>query len=61
MMNKEETIVTKKLLQLCYTCDHAHECETEEKSIACWIDNDAFCDEPQEADETRELLRIYAE
>jgi hypothetical protein len=29
-------IITKYMIQYCYTCEKALECDTDEKCIACW-------------------------
>ncbi|MCR8659870.1 hypothetical protein [Paenibacillus endoradicis] len=51
---------TKNLLQFCYTCPDAPNCETEEKCRACWTENE-LQDEKLEANlTTEELLRQYA-
>ena len=47
--------VTRNLLQLCYNCDDAHLCETEEKCRACWADSGML---PEQNDETKQLLDL---
>jgi hypothetical protein len=59
-MKQEPNAVTGNLLHLCYTCDHAHLCDTEAASISCWTDKEIQIEEELEFDETRELLRLYA-
>lgn len=64
-MQLDETIVTKNLLRFCYTCDHAHACDSEELSKECWSDLDveSTADSLENAagqDLTAELLRQYA-
>lgn len=58
---EQETMITKNLLRFCYTCDHAHECDTEEISKSCWADKGFALEEITEADMTAELLRLYAQ
>ncbi|MNI92290.1 hypothetical protein D3C73_1500630 [compost metagenome] len=59
-MHRNETAVTEKLLHHCYTCDHAHGCDSETKSVECWSAHKDGTTEHEE-DETRRLLRLYAE
>lgn len=59
-MKNEQPAVTENLLRLCYTCDHAHLCETEAASIDCWTSKGFVGEEETGSDETRELLRLYA-
>lgn len=59
-MEQNETIVTKNLLRFCYTCDHAHTCETEEASTSCWADKGFAFEDNTDEDTTAELLRMYA-
>lgn len=61
------TEVTKYLLTMCYHCEQAIGCETEEKCRACWADHQLLheqCEqlERQEQQEltTEQLLREYA-
>jgi hypothetical protein len=60
-MEHNETVVTKNLLRFCYTCDHAHACETEETSKECWNDKGFAMDESAQEDTTAELFRLYAQ
>ncbi|MFC4102271.1 hypothetical protein [Paenibacillus xanthanilyticus] len=56
----KETRTTRNLLQFCYTCHEAHECDTERKCIACW-EALGIEDEAVEAEQTtEELLVLYA-
>jgi hypothetical protein len=54
-------LVTKNLLQICYTCDDAMECETEETCRQCWADKGIAVDEESERSETAILLQAYYE
>ncbi|WP_167336659.1 hypothetical protein [Paenibacillus camerounensis] len=55
MTTFETDYVTRNLLQLCYNCDDAHLCETEEQCRACWADNGMM---PTEENETRQFLDL---
>ncbi|MBY9079248.1 hypothetical protein KIH86_22540 [Paenibacillus sp. HN-1] len=55
MRTFETDFVTKNLLQLCYNCEDAYLCETEEQCMACWTENGMI---PQEEDETKRLLDL---
>ncbi|MDF2925067.1 MAG: hypothetical protein K0R57_3981 [Paenibacillaceae bacterium] len=59
-MEQDQTIVTQNLMRFCYTCDHAHGCDTEEMSKQCWSEQDFAADAVAEEDMTAELLRQYA-
>ncbi|MDO3412258.1 hypothetical protein QWJ34_21015 [Saccharibacillus sp. CPCC 101409] len=50
--------LTRNYLTLCYNCQDAHLCETEEKCLACWSEQ-GLMDEETEASETNELLNMY--
>ncbi|QWU13944.1 hypothetical protein SAMN04487895_101204 [Paenibacillus sophorae] len=55
MKTFETDFVTKNLLQLCYTCDDAHQCQTEEQCKACWAENGMI---PEQEDETKHFLDL---
>jgi hypothetical protein len=55
--------VTKYLLAICYHCEDAHRCDTEEECRACMADMavDRHTEEKQQQEQTTEqLLREYA-
>ncbi|GIP55999.1 MULTISPECIES: hypothetical protein [Paenibacillus] len=56
-MNAEN--LTRNFLQLCYTCDDAHLCMTEEACQACWAEQGLNEMETEGVHETRELLQFY--
>ncbi|GGO02120.1 hypothetical protein [Saccharibacillus kuerlensis] len=51
--------MTRNYLNLCYNCQDAYLCETEEQCLACWSEQ-GLLDEaaPAEA-ETSKLLNLY--
>jgi len=51
---------TKNLLMFCYHCEHAHQCETEEKCKECWTDEQFVTQQEERELTTEELLREYA-
>lgn len=53
MKTFETDYMTRNLLQLCYNCDDAYLCQTEEQCRACWAEQ-GLLDEAK--DETRQLL-----
>lgn len=55
MKTFETDYMTRNLLQLCYNCDDAYLCETEEKCRACWAENGML---DGEVDETKQLLDL---
>ncbi|WP_169733350.1 MULTISPECIES: hypothetical protein [Paenibacillus] len=55
MKTFETDFVTKNLLQLCYTCEDAHQCQTEEQCRACWAENGMI---PEQEDETKNFLNL---
>ncbi|WP_339314606.1 hypothetical protein [Paenibacillus sp. FSL R10-2734] len=55
MKTFETDYMTRNLLQLCYNCDDAHLCETEEQCRACWADNGML---DEQTDETKQLLDL---
>jgi hypothetical protein len=59
-MKDNQTVVTEKLLHHCYNCGHAHECDSEMKSVECWDQHEKNMTFAEE-DETRRLFRLYAE
>jgi hypothetical protein len=70
-MNRDQTMVTRNLINFCYTCDEARNCTTERQCIHCWAEhnlsmgvedvlNDLVAVE-EGNDETVRLLRLYAE
>jgi hypothetical protein len=59
-MRANENELTKLYLQLCYTCLDAHNCETEEKCMKCWVEKETAYAEETMHDTTEELLRQYA-
>jgi len=52
--------VTRNYIRYCYTCDKAHECDTEEQCVACWRQKEQLQTEEM-TEETRQALRQYAE
>lgn len=54
--------VTKYLLTMCYHCEEAHNCETEEKCRTCWAEKALQQHEQAARQEltTEQLLREYA-
>ncbi|WP_159888230.1 hypothetical protein [Paenibacillus puerhi] len=60
-MEANGTIVTQNYLRFCYTCQQAHECVTEKQCTDCWIEKGMAPADLLEADETKRLLREYAE
>ncbi|MFB9324856.1 hypothetical protein ACFFSY_02730 [Paenibacillus aurantiacus] len=54
------TLTTRNLLQFCYTCQEAHECDTERRCIACWQANGTWVEPANAERTTEELLVFYA-
>lgn len=52
--NQDKT--TEYLLQFCYNCEHACNCDTEEKCRECWDEQGLL--EEQQQDETRYFLDL---
>ncbi|MDO7904866.1 hypothetical protein Q5741_00395 [Paenibacillus sp. JX-17] len=61
MTKTNEQYVTNNLLQFCYTCEHAHECTTEEQCKACWAENGMLPEENEGLNETRKYLNMAYE
>ncbi|MFC7680253.1 hypothetical protein [Paenibacillus sp. GCM10028914] len=58
-MRIETDMMTVNLLRLCYNCDDAHLCETEEKCRACWAEQGLLpTDEDAGQRETKEFLQM---
>lgn len=58
--NNKYNVITHNMIQYCYTCPQAHECDTEEKCIACWIEKGLIKKEDlQETLTTEKLLKLY--
>ncbi|MDT3424765.1 hypothetical protein J2Z22_000277 [Paenibacillus forsythiae] len=55
MKTFETDFVTRNLLQLCYTCEDAHQCQTEEQCRACWAESGMI---PEQEDETQRFLNL---
>ncbi|MFD1774632.1 hypothetical protein [Paenibacillus rhizophilus] len=55
MKTFETDFVTKNLLQLCYNCEDAYLCETEEQCKACWAENGMI---QEQEDETKRFLDL---
>ncbi|NGZ74617.1 hypothetical protein [Saccharibacillus alkalitolerans] len=51
--------LTRNYLTLCYNCQDAHLCDTEEQCLACWADQGLLNEEEAEAVETGRLLNMY--
>jgi hypothetical protein len=70
-MNKDQTMVTRNLINFCYTCDDARHCTTEQQCIDCWAEHNLSMDvedvlndliaDGEGNEETIRLLRLYAE
>ncbi|TVY01444.1 hypothetical protein [Cohnella terricola] len=60
---EDKQVYTINYLKYCYTCQHAHECETEGKCVACWEEKGLLNKDGEKphAVTTEELLRAYAE
>ncbi|MBH5317578.1 hypothetical protein I6N90_07155 [Paenibacillus sp. GSMTC-2017] len=55
-------VITKNMIQYCYTCPEAHKCDTEEKCITCWEEKGLLKKEDLEEQlTTAQLLTLYAE
>ncbi|GIP24276.1 MULTISPECIES: hypothetical protein [Paenibacillus] len=52
-------VMTRNLLQFCYTCEDAHMCDCEEKCIECWAEKGMLTAEDNGVEETRALLQEY--
>lgn len=52
--------LTRMHLQFCYTCLDANACETEEKCLACWLEQEEALLAEEKDTETEELLKLYA-
>ncbi len=50
--------LTRNYLNLCYNCQDAHLCESEEQCLACWAEQGVL-EEETEASETGQLLNLY--
>ncbi|USB33553.1 hypothetical protein [Paenibacillus sp. YPG26] len=60
MRTVNQEVVTRNLLQFCYTCEDAHLCTTEEACEACWAAKGLLdLEEENGAEETRALLFEY--
>lgn len=60
-MKFETDMMTVNLLRLCYNCEDAHLCETEEKCRACWTEQGLLPMENEDDEglrETKELLQL---
>lgn len=59
-MRIETDMMTVNLLRLCYNCDDAHLCETEEQCRACWTEQGLLPIEDVEEGqrETKEFLQM---
>ncbi|WP_172251008.1 hypothetical protein [Saccharibacillus deserti] len=51
--------LTRNYLTLCYNCQDAHLCETEEQCLACWAEQGMLNEEEQDTAETGKLLKMY--
>ncbi len=51
--------LTRNYLNLCYNCQDAHLCESEEQCLACWAEQGVLDEEETEAAETGKLLNMY--
>ncbi|AWB44796.1 hypothetical protein DCC85_11580 [Paenibacillus sp. CAA11] len=58
-MKTTNDVMTRNLLQFCYTCEDAHLCTTEEACRACWEENGMMEQEADGTEETRQLLMEY--
>lgn len=59
MRNVNQEVMTRNLLQFCYTCEDAHTCTDEEMCIECWAEKGMLTTEENGAEETRALLQEY--
>jgi hypothetical protein len=56
-----QNLFTVNYLKFCYTCQDAHQCDTEGKCVACWEEKGLLNKEAKVELTTEELLRQYAE
>ncbi|GKU78855.1 hypothetical protein [Paenibacillus sp. L3-i20] len=55
-------VITKNMIQYCYTCPDAHKCDTEEKCKTCWEAKGLLKKEDlKEQLTTEQLLTLYAQ
>ncbi|WP_170308072.1 hypothetical protein [Paenibacillus dakarensis] len=59
-MKMEKDMITANLLRLCYHCEDAHLCESEEKCRACWTEQGQMAEDHAEEGqrETKEFLQL---
>lgn len=57
--NNHETVVTRNLLQFCYTCEDAHLCTTEDACMECWTRQGLLDNKDSNENETQQLLQLY--
>lgn len=57
--NNHETVVTRNLLQFCYTCEDAHLCTTEDACMECWTRQGLLDNQADNVNETQQLLQFY--
>ncbi|QDH23320.1 hypothetical protein [Saccharibacillus brassicae] len=51
--------MTRNYLTLCYNCQDAHLCDTEEQCLACWTEQGLLNEQETEPAETHALLNLY--
>ena len=56
MTNFNEQI-TRNFMQLCYHCDDAHRCDTEQKCMQCW-EEQGLLHEDEALNETQQFLQM---